>query len=118
MIDYGKFTVDELSCKCCNTLVVQPVFIQMLNRARDIANIPFRISSGYRCEKHNEKEGGKKNSAHTKGWAVDIKTRGSRERYIILTSLIEAGFNRMGIADTFIHVDYDPDLPKEVIWTY
>jgi hypothetical protein len=28
------------------------------------------------------------------------------------------GFNRIGVANTFIHVDNDPSLPEDVIWTY
>jgi hypothetical protein len=36
----------------------------------------------------------------------------------IVGSLLEAGFNRIGIADTFIHVDNDPTKPEEVMWKY
>jgi hypothetical protein len=31
---------------------------------------------------------------------------------------MEAGFNRIGIAPTFIHVDNDPSKPEDVIWLY
>jgi hypothetical protein len=31
---------------------------------------------------------------------------------------MKAGFNRIGIADTFIHVDNDPGKAENVIWTY
>ena len=58
------------------------------------------------------------NSSHIKGLAVDISVKDSRTRFIILDALIKVGFNRIGIADTFIHVDDDRNKACGVIWTY
>lgn len=93
-------------------------FLNKLDEAREIANIPFIINSAYRSPEHNAKIGGKPNSSHIKGLAVDIKCTDSRTRFIVLNALINAGFNRIGIADTFIHVDLDLDKSSKVIWTY
>jgi uncharacterized protein YcbK (DUF882 family) len=93
-------------------------FLSMLDDARGIAGIPFKITSGFRTEGHNEKVGGVKNSSHIKGKAVDIAVSSSRERWTILQSLQKAGFNRFGLAKTFIHVDNDLDKNPNVIWTY
>ena len=93
-------------------------FLTMLNDARDIAQIPFEINSGYRTKERNELVKGKKDSSHLIGKAADIACSGSRERWIILDSLIKVGFNRIGIADTFIHVDSDKSKSPDVIWTY
>lgn len=93
-------------------------FLQMLDIARQIADIPFKINSGYRTKEHNEKAGGKSDSSHLVGKATDIAYKDSRERYIIITSLQEAGFNRLGIAKTFVHVDNDQTKAPNVIWTY
>jgi len=94
-------------------------FLTMLDDARDIAQIPFKINSGYRTKERNELVAkGKKDSSHLIGKAADIACSGSRERWIILDSLIKAGFNRIGIADTFIHVDSDESKSPDVIWTY
>lgn len=90
----------------------------MLDSARDKANIPFIINSGYRSKSHNIKVGGRDNSSHLKGLAVDIQTLGSRDRFIILKSLIEVGFNRIGIKGSFIHVDIDYDKDINVVWCY
>lgn len=89
-----------------------------LDFAREIANIPFQITSGYRCNAHNRAVGGKQDSAHTQGRAVDIKCLDGRSRWLIIDSLIKAGFNRIGIAKTFIHVDDDPSKDSKVIWEY
>jgi uncharacterized protein YcbK (DUF882 family) len=100
-------------------------FLRMLDLAREIANIPFKINSGYRTEEYNDtlykRLGRKQNatkSSHTVGKAADIAYKDSRERYIIITALQEAGFNRLGIAKTFVHVDNDETKSADVIWTY
>lgn len=98
-------------------------FLFMLNNARHIANIPFIITSGFRVEAdiyRLKKEGYKvsPNSSHLKGFAADIAIKSSTARFTIIDSLLKAGFTRIGIANTFIHVDNDPDKPANVIWTY
>lgn len=93
-------------------------FLGMLDNAREIARIPFKINSAYRSEKHNSKVGGKKTSSHLIGKAVDISCKDSKSRWTIITALQNAGFTRFGIADTFIHVDSDDAKTQDVIWTY
>ena len=93
-------------------------FLSMLDDARGIAGIPFIINSGFRSKSHNAYVGGKEQSSHLFGYAVDLHCTGSRERSIIISSLQKAGFNRFGIGNTFIHCDSDPDKISNVIWTY
>ena len=91
-------------------------FLSMIDEARTLANIPFKINSGYRTEKHNKKVGGVKGSSHTRGFAADIKCVDANSRFIILEALISVGFNRIGIYKRFIHCDIDNDKPRNVIW--
>ena len=93
-------------------------FLEMLDNARDIAGIPFSINSGYRTKEHNAKVGGVEGSSHTKGVACDIACSNSRARFIIISSLLEAGFTRIGVSSSFIHVDSDFEKSQDVIWTY
>ena len=74
--------------------------------------------SGYRSKAHNQKVGGVPQSSHRLGKACDIACIGSRHRFLIVNALIEAGFNRIGIAKNFIHVDNDMNKSSNVIWTY
>ena len=92
-------------------------FLAKLDEAREYGNIPFIINSAYRGPEHPLSI---KNttSSHIKGLAVDIKAKDSRTRFLILDALIQVGFTRIGIADTFIHVDSDIDKSQNVIWTY
>ena len=93
-------------------------FLIKLDSARYLANEPFKINSGYRTPKRNEKVKGRLNSSHLKGLACDIKVTNSKQRFKIVEALMLVGFNRIGIADTFIHVDDDTSKVQGVIWTY
>ena len=93
-------------------------FLAKLDKAREYAGIPFIITSAYRSVEHNAKVGGSPNSSHIKGLAVDISVTDSRTRFKVLEALIKVGFNRIGIASNFIHVDDDKDKSGEVVWTY
>jgi len=92
-------------------------FLMRLDEAREYAGIPFIINSAYRSPQHPESI---KNptSSHIKGLAVDISAKDSRTRGLILDALRAVGFNRIGVAKTFIHVDMDYDKSQNVTWVY
>jgi len=98
--------------------VMKQNVLEMLDMARGKFDKAIHINSGYRTKEHNKKIGGKKDSAHLKGYAVDIHCNNSRDRYNLVNCLLDVGFNRIGIANTFIHVDADPDKDPDVIWIY
>lgn len=115
------FSDKELSCQCgCGFTITDELFLRRLESAREIAGIPFTITSGARCKEHNKKVGGVDSSAHTKGLAVDIAFKDSHCCYVILDSLYKAGFKRIGInfAKSFIHCDVDESKPQEVLFKY
>jgi len=118
------FSEEEFRCNCgCEILNVSRVFLERLERARIRAEIPFKVQSGCRCEQHNKDEDGEEDSAHLTSetkecHASDIGARGSRPRYIILDALISVGFTRIGIANSFVHVDDDSRKDPRVAWLY
>jgi zinc D-Ala-D-Ala carboxypeptidase len=120
VMNLKNFTIDEFDSPDLpgSGLNMDNDFLQMLDIAREIADIPFKINSGYRTKEHNKKVGGKSDSSHLVGKAVDISYSNSRDRWIIITALQEAGFNRLGIAKTFVHTDSDQTKSPDVIWTY
>lgn len=93
-------------------------FLEMLDEARSRAGVPFAITSGYRSEEHNASVGGQRDSSHLKGCAADIVAYTSRDRFLIVTALLEAGFDRIGIGEDFIHVDSDWEKAGNLVWTY
>jgi len=112
-----NFNEEEFKCPCCGKVEMQRVFVGKLQKARDIADIPFVITSGYRCVKHNKEVGGSENSEHLFGLAADIACTDSRSRYKIITALLKAGFIRIGIGKNFIHAG-DGYKIGQVIWIY
>ena len=97
---------------------MNPKLLIMLDMVRDKFDKPIHITSGYRTVEHNARVGGTENSSHLKGLAVDIACNNSIDRYHLLNCLLDVGFTRIGVGNTFIHVDIDKDKAKEVIWTY
>lgn len=114
------FQPREFECQCfkCGQGFeqMQAELIEMLVMARMLSNVPYRLVSAMRCEKRNNEVGGVNGSAHTKGLAVDIETKSAVHRYRVLYGLIKAGFNRIGVYETFIHADADTSKPAGVIW--
>ena len=101
---------------CINKM--SPILLKKLDHARSLAGVPFNITSSWRSEEKNKAINGASNSSHLRGNAVDIACDSSSKRHSIVLALLSAGFNRIGIAKTFIHADVDKDLPQKVIWTY
>ena len=98
---------------------MDPELLLMLDEARRISGgVPFRINSGWRSIERNRAAGGKEGSSHCIGKAVDVAASNSRERFVIVRSLIEAGMPRLGVSNSFVHADNDEAKAQNVMWTY
>ena len=112
-----NFSRDEHTCSCgCGKNNMNPRHMEMLNDARDMAGIPFIITSGCRCSPHNKAIGGLPKSSHLFGFASDILAETAEARYKIVRSLLIAGFRRVGIYGDFIHADNDPNKNERRMW--
>ena len=79
-----------------------------LQPIRDLIKKPMIITSGYRCKLLNEKVGGKDNSQHMKGQAVDFKIEGMKPAEIV-NIIKESGieFDQLiNEYDSWVHVSY------------
>ena len=110
----GHYTSTQMGT--CSML--RPELLEMLDKAREIAGIPFKILSGLRSDTYNKQIGGATNSAHLRGYAVDIYCKDSEARARIWLALVAVGFERFGIDKNYIHVDCDPSLPSPRVWHY
>ena len=72
------FTPDEMRCKCgsryCNGFPhpIQPLLMQILDRARRWSGHPIQVISGLRCKEWNRLQKGVVNSQHMYGEAADV----------------------------------------------
>lgn len=99
----------------CELSQMDESFMALLDKARSLAGVPFRLSSAFRSIPYELKHKRSGTSFHTKGRAVDILCTNSWQRYIIVECLIRVGFRGIGIAQNFIHVD---NREQVCIWTY
>ncbi len=116
------FTDAEFKCKCdqpdCTALTApSQELVVRLNIMRSFLNRPVIITSGIRCPRHNAESGGQ-GPEHVRGEAADLAVGGSRSRYEMVEAARRAGFNRIGVAKTFIHVGVSQELDTNVLWLY
>lgn len=93
-------------------------FVRKLDKLREAVKMPLVIRSGFRTEAHNAVVGGVDSSAHTSGHAADIQAVTSGEKFAILEAAFRLGFRRVGIGQSFVHLDDDISKPQDVCWTY
>ena len=128
MRETKNFKRHEFICKCgCGQEDISQETVKKLQKARDILGKPIYAKSGCRCAAHNAAVGGKPGSSHIVGqgrqsYAADVSLvqfgiMHSARRYDLVMALLQAGFERFGIAESYIHVDDDP-LKASGIWTY
>jgi uncharacterized protein YcbK (DUF882 family) len=97
---------------------MKPEFLRLLDHARGLSGVPFKINSGFRCPKHNaELPDASVDSSHLKGLAADIECRDDSKRIKIVNALIIVGFVRIGLKRTFIHTDLDYSK-NQALWLY
>ena len=101
------FKVWEFACHDgSDTVFVSPALVEVLEKIRVHFGKPVIISSGYRTESHNAKNGGAAYSQHKYGLAADIQISGVRPTDIAAyaeTLLGQKG--GIGVYPRFCHVD-------------
>lgn len=97
-----------------------PEFLKLLDVVREKFGKPMKINSGYRTSEHNDKIGGVKNSSHAKipCKAVDVSISASADRWKFIKICYELGITRIGIGNTFVHIDCDTEKPGKLMWDY
>lgn len=118
-VNLMHFNEDEFK-RCtpsCSSEDCDKEALERLDLARTFSVAPFRLTCAYRSKEYDEAKGRSGNSAHTRGKAFDIACTTSTDRVEIVRGALLAGFHRIGIAPTFVHIDCDLTLPA-CIWLY
>ena len=103
---WPNFSPKELSCPCCGEYYHCPLTLDRLQKAREIFGDALSVNSAHRCRRHNRRVGGALNSCHLR-IAIDLSLRG-RDRHMVHSALVNAGFTTFGFYNTFIHTDIRP----------
>lgn len=120
MITAQHFSESEFN-RCtpsCSLQDMNQETMRRLDKARDIAGIPFVLNSAFRSVAWEKSHGRTGTGAHPHGRAVDIRCNTSTNRMKIVRACLAAGFNRIGIGKTYVHVDDDPANAPDVMWHY
>lgn len=91
-------------------------FVHRLDELRERVGFPMIVTSGYRDATHPAEARKSQPGTHNQGIAADIKVSNSFERMNLVHEALKLGFNGIGIAKTFIHIDDRQTAP--VMWTY
>lgn len=115
----ANFDRSELACKCgCGANHISLYLVAYLQMIRDAVGHPLAITSGVRCPRYNHQCGGKPDSAHTTGEAVDIYCNSSTLRHQLVSLAMRAGICRIGIHKQFVHLDISTKHAQDVVWVY
>lgn len=95
---------------------IEPAFLSRLDELREACGFPFIVTSGYRHETHPVEAKKNEPGTHSLGIAADIAIRGGAQRRKIVEQALRLGFNGIGVARTFVHVDIRDSQP--VMWAY
>lgn len=93
-------------------------FVAKLDRIRSKLKQPMFINSGFRTPEHNARVGGVDSSSHEIGRAADIRTPSAAMRHQLITLAFAEGISRIGIGQTFVHLDSSEHHPQQVVWVY
>lgn len=118
-----NFDTSEFACPCCNKIppieTIQPLASALqamrdrISRERG-ADTPIIITSGYRCEKHNQEENGSPKSQHMAGRAADIKIKGFLPQETAWYAKQVKALHGIGTYPKHVHVDVRPG--KLTVW--
>jgi hypothetical protein len=114
MFEY--FELKEFDCQITGENDMDHEFIRRLDLLRDACGFPFAISSGFRSEEHPIEAIKDVPGTHAQGIAADIVVRNGAQRYKLVNEALRLGFNGIGAAKTYVHVDARMTTP--VLWTY
>lgn len=114
-----NFSRHEFACSgknCCGGAApVHPELVKALQHLRDLAGVPLKVNSGFRCITHNREIGGAESSYHTLGMAADIAIP-RRMSAVAFAELAEQvpQFRDGGIGRylNWIHVDVRPQKAR------
>jgi uncharacterized protein YcbK (DUF882 family) len=111
-----NFDRKEYACRgksCCGgSAPVMPALAAGVQRLRDLAGVPLKMSCGFRCNRHNAEVGNSSpDSQHTLGAAADVLVPPgwTADRLAALAETIDAFRDGgIGVYESWVHVDVRP----------
>lgn len=100
-----NFDREEFACQCgCGFDTADAALLEYLETIRSHFDRPVWITSGCRCDEHNDAEGGSPDSQHLLGRAADIVVDGVPPS-IVAELAEQLNIPGVGRYETFTHID-------------
>lgn len=97
----------EIDCKCtherCTFTLIAESVIDSFEATRDELGKSIKINSGFRCMIHNESVGGKINSRHARGRALDLSANGHDIERMAMIARRHFDYVQIYYGQNFIH---------------
>lgn len=119
---YQNFTKAEFDCKHTGKNEMQPEFLDLLQKLRNLYGQPMIITSGYRDPTHPVEARKALPGTHTYGIACDVACRGP-DAFRLVELALSVGFTGVGVnqkgSSRFIHLDIaGHPFFRPTIWSY
>lgn len=103
----SSLQVSRVPCPCCGTFIGDEDFYGRLDAALGYLGHAVKVTSGYRCARHNARVSKRSTGRHVSGQAVDILAKSPREKGAVLMACIRAGLVSFAIlpGGAGLHVD-------------
>ena len=111
----ANFDKSEFACRCgCGQARMDSALVEQLQNIRNVVGRPVRVSSGFRCVRHNAAVGGEDGSQHTHGRAADIVIKGISPRSVAWIAKALGGFGGIiAYPEGWTHLDVRPGRVHE-----
>tara|TARA_B100000900_G_C19932806_1_gene454339 strand:+ start:85 stop:435 length:351 start_codon:yes stop_codon:yes gene_type:complete len=116
MSEFKYFKLEDFACQETGENEIDPEFVRMLDELREACGFPFIVNSGYRSPRHSIEAAKERPGRHASGRAADIRVNGGAQRRDITKKALMMGFEGVGVAKDFVHVDLRDTTP--VLWVY
>ncbi len=126
MISTENFHPDtdpKLLCTCghelCDQRSVSQPTLDMAQAGRELLGHGLTVTSGGRCPYHPDEVHRTTPADHQNRRGIDVSCNGATRGNIVRAGL-DAGFNAIGVAKTFVHWGHRPDIPEgdTIMWVY
>lgn len=121
--NFNPSTDPKLLCTCghhnCDQRSISQEHLDRIQKVRDIVGHALQLTSGGRCPYHPDEVHRDTPADHQKQQGGDVKVNGATRGNVVKAG-IKAGCNAIGVAKTFVHLGYRPELPEGhlTMWTY
>jgi uncharacterized protein YcbK (DUF882 family) len=112
---YPNFSAEEFDCSHSGLNLMQPDFMEALQRIRTAYGKPMIITSGYRDVTHPVEAKKELPGWHYAGLAADVACTASEAHEIVRLAMLH-GFRGIGVSQRadrarFVHLDMRPGTP-------